>query len=228
MPVKEASSEETPYGRYVTSDGWFVLNLADSLAVRNEEKGGAMYPLEARESPFRDFGARVRVVWPGQPNALYHSEEAQEGFLVLSGECTLIVEEEERPLRQWDYFHCPAGTRHVIVGAGEGPCAILMIGARPEVESAPLPGERRCGPVRRVRREGDRRTGRGVRRLAGRISAGSPSVAARIRREGTDLGLRALPTGQPWRPRGSRRSRALGPPPRPRDRYGPRSASRVG
>ena len=139
MPVKEASSEETPYGRYVTSDGWFVLNLADSLAVRNEEKGGAMYPLEARESPFRDFGARVRVVWPGQPNALYHSEEAQEGFLVLSGECTLIVEEEERPLRQWDYFHCPAGTRHVIVGAGEGPCAILRIGARPEVETLRYP-----------------------------------------------------------------------------------------
>jgi uncharacterized cupin superfamily protein len=139
MPVKEASSEETPYGRYVTSDGWFVLNLADSLAVRNEEKGGAMYPLEPQESQFRDFGARVRVVWPGEPNALYHSEEAQEGFLVLSGECTLIVEEEERALRQWDYFHCPAGTRHVIVGAGEGPCAILMIGARPEVETLRYP-----------------------------------------------------------------------------------------
>jgi uncharacterized cupin superfamily protein len=139
MPVQEASSEETPYGRYVTSDGWFVLNLADSLAVRNEEKGGAMYPLEAQEQPFRDFGARVRVLWPGEPNALYHSEDAQEGFLVLSGECTLIVEEEERPLRRWDYFHCPADTRHVIVGAGDGPCAILMIGARPEVETLRYP-----------------------------------------------------------------------------------------
>jgi hypothetical protein len=28
------------------------------------------------------------------------------------------------------YFHCPADTRHVIVGAGDGPCAILMVGAR--------------------------------------------------------------------------------------------------
>jgi uncharacterized cupin superfamily protein len=132
--VKEASSEETPYGRYVTSDGWFVLNLTDALAVRNEEKGGATFPLEGREAPFRDVGVRVCVLPPGQPNALYHSEEAQEGFLVLSGECLLIVEEEERPLRQWDYFHCPAGTSHVIVGAGDGPCAILMIGARPEEE----------------------------------------------------------------------------------------------
>jgi uncharacterized cupin superfamily protein len=139
MPVKEASSEETPYGRYVTSEGWFVLNLADALAVRNEEKGGAVYPLESQEPSFRDVGVRVRVVWPGEPNALYHSEGVQEGFLVLSGECTLIVEEEERPLRQWDYFHCPADTRHVIVGAGDGPCAILMIGARPEVETLRYP-----------------------------------------------------------------------------------------
>jgi uncharacterized cupin superfamily protein len=132
MPVKEASSADTPFGRYITSDGWFVLNLEDALAVRNEDKGGATYPLESREHPFHDVGVRVRVLWPGDPNALYHSEGVQEGFLVLAGECTLIVEEEERRLRQWDYFHCPAETRHVIVGAGEGPCAILMLGARPD------------------------------------------------------------------------------------------------
>jgi uncharacterized cupin superfamily protein len=124
----------------ITSDGWFVLNLTDALAVRNERKGGAVYPLESQESPFGDFGVNVRVVWPGQPNALYHAESGQEGFLVLAGECTLIVEEEERPLRQWDYFHCPPDTRHVIVGAGDGPCAILMIGLRPEVETLHYPG----------------------------------------------------------------------------------------
>ena len=139
MPVEEASSEETPYGRYITSDGWFVLNLSDALAVRNEEKGGAVYPLESRDARFRDFGVNVRVVWPGEPNALYHAESGQEGFLVLSGECMLLVEEQERPLRQWDYFHCPADTRHVIVGAGDGPCAILMIGLRPEVETLHYP-----------------------------------------------------------------------------------------
>jgi len=132
--ANEATSEETPYGRYITSEGWFVLNLADALAVRNEEKGGATYPLEDRNHPFADVGVRVTVLPPGEPNAIYYSEGVQEGFLVLSGECTLIVEEEERPLQQWDYFHCPAGTRHVIVGAGDGPCAILMLGARPEVE----------------------------------------------------------------------------------------------
>jgi uncharacterized cupin superfamily protein len=130
--MNEATTAETPYGRYITSDGWFVLNVGDALAVRNEHKGGAIYPLESREHPFVNFGAHVTVLPPGEPNALYHSEGAQEGFLVLSGQCTLIVEEQERALRQWDYVHCPAGTRHVFVGAGSDPCAILMIGARPD------------------------------------------------------------------------------------------------
>lgn len=128
----EASSAETPHGRYITSDGWFVLNLGDALAVRNDQKGGASFPLESWEHPFANLGVHVAVLWPGDPNGLYHSEAVQEGFLVLSGRCTLIVEEQERELKQWDYFHCPAGTAHIFVGAGEGPCAILMVGARPD------------------------------------------------------------------------------------------------
>ena len=139
MAVREASADETPYGRYIGSDGWFVLNLADALAVRNEEKGGATYPLESRDHPFADVGVRVCVLWPGDPNALYHSEDVQEGFLVLSGECLLIVEDEERTLRQWDYFHCPPETHHVFVGAGDGPCAVLMIGLRPAEETLRYP-----------------------------------------------------------------------------------------
>jgi uncharacterized cupin superfamily protein len=132
MSVEEARCADTPFGRYVTSPGWFVLNLGDALAVRNEEKGGASYPIEAREHQFEHFGVHLRILQPGDPNALYHSEGVQEGFLVLSGECTLVVEEQERRLRQWDYFHCPADTRHVLVGAGDAPCSILMIGARPD------------------------------------------------------------------------------------------------
>ena len=137
--MPEASSEETPYGRYITSEGWFVLNLTEALAVRNDEKGGAIYPLEARAAPFGDFGVNVRVLEPGQPNAMYHSETGQEGFLVLGGECTLIVEDEERTLRRWDYVHCPPGTHHVFVGAGDGPCTILMIGLRPREETLHYP-----------------------------------------------------------------------------------------
>ena len=139
MPVQEANVEDTPYGRYATSEGWFVVNLGEALAVRNEEKGGAVYPLEPREARFADFGVNVHVVWPGEPSALYHAETGQEAFLVLSGACTLLVEEQERPLRQWDFFHCPGETRHVFVGAGDGPCAILMIGARPKVETLHYP-----------------------------------------------------------------------------------------
>ena len=139
MTVKEATSEETPYGRYVTSDRLVRPQPRGGARGAQRGEGGASYPIEPREAPFPDVGVHVRLLWPGDPSALYHSESAQEGFLVLSGACTLVVEEEERSLRQWDYFHCPADTRHVIVGAGDGPCAILMLGARPEVETLRYP-----------------------------------------------------------------------------------------
>ena len=137
--MDEATLQDTPYGRNPAGEGWFVLNLGDALAIRNEAKGGALYPLEPEGEPFTGFGVHVHVVWPGEPNALYHSEGVREAFLVLSGECTLVVEEQERHLRQWDFVHCPAGTRHVFVGAGAGPCTILMMGARPEVEQLHYP-----------------------------------------------------------------------------------------
>jgi len=132
MAVAKAGMDETPCGPNPAEEGWFVLDLADALAARNEVKGGAIYPLEPRGEPFTHFGVNVHVLWPGEPNGLYHSENVREAFLVLSGECTLVVEEEERTLRQWDFVHCPAGTHHIFVGAGGGPCAILMIGGRGE------------------------------------------------------------------------------------------------
>lgn len=129
-PIPEATLAETPHGREPEGDAWFVVNVADTIGY--DTPGSGIYQLfDNRAHPFRDFGIGVHVLWPGQPTARYHEEGAQEGFLVLHGTCTLVVEEQERTLRQWDYFHCPGGTRHITVGAGDGPCAILMIGARP-------------------------------------------------------------------------------------------------
>jgi uncharacterized cupin superfamily protein len=136
--VAEASSRDTEHGRVVEGEGWFVLNLADAVWTRHP-RSGAWCRFEFERGQFRDFGINVHVLEPGQPNALYHSESQQEGFLVLSGECLLIVEEQERTLRAWDYVHFPPGTRHVAVGAGDGPCAILMVGARREDASLEYP-----------------------------------------------------------------------------------------
>jgi len=79
---------------------------------------------------FPHFGINVRVLQPGQPACHYHREDQQEAFLVLQGECHLLVEGQERMLRQWDFFHCPPDTNHVVVGAGDGPCVVLMVGKR--------------------------------------------------------------------------------------------------
>jgi uncharacterized cupin superfamily protein len=79
------------------------------------------------------------VLQPGEPASKYHAEAAQEAFLVLSGECRLIVGDEERPLRQWDFFHAAPWTPHVLVGAGEAPCAVLMVGSRFEEKGIVYP-----------------------------------------------------------------------------------------
>jgi uncharacterized cupin superfamily protein len=94
-------------------------------------RGGTWSMLDSRENPFGEFGIGVHVLPPGEAPGFYHWESDQEGFLVLAGECVLIVEGEERRMKQWDYFHCPPGTRHIMVGAeGDEVCAVLMVGAR--------------------------------------------------------------------------------------------------
>jgi uncharacterized cupin superfamily protein len=91
---------------------------------------GAGCRFEGPDAQFVQVGINIHVLDPGMPACLYHRENLQEDFLVLAGECTLVIEGEERQLRAWDFVHCPPETDHVFVGAGDGPCAILMVGAR--------------------------------------------------------------------------------------------------
>jgi uncharacterized cupin superfamily protein len=127
--VPEANLTRTENGLVPEGDGWFVLNARDARWEESPMMGSGT-GFESRESRFPDFGVNICVLGPGQPNCMYHGENEQEDFLVLSGECLLLVEGEERPLGQWDFVHCPPWTEHVFVGAGDGPCAILMIGGR--------------------------------------------------------------------------------------------------
>src|SRR4249920_501726 len=131
MSTEEAKLKETPEGAVVSSPGWYVLNLADGRWDRHEI-AGEWTAWESRDAPFEQYAIGVHVLRPGQPNGRYHSESVQEDFLVLSGECLLLVEDEERQLKAWDFFHCAPGTDHILVGAGERPCAILMVGVRSE------------------------------------------------------------------------------------------------
>jgi uncharacterized cupin superfamily protein len=127
--VPEAPLGDSDSGRVPAGAGWFVLNVRDAEWWTSDAFGSGTV-FETREFSFPQVGINVSVLEPGQPSCLYHRESQQEAFLVLAGECRLLVEGEERLLGPWDFFHCPAGTEHVFVGAGEGPCAILMVGAR--------------------------------------------------------------------------------------------------
>jgi uncharacterized cupin superfamily protein len=126
--VPEARLDSTEHGLVPAADGWFVLNARDAR-WRHAEGRGAICEFEG-EPDFPQLGINLRVLAPGEPMAMYHWEADQEDFLVLAGEALLIVEGEERPLRQWDFVHCPAGTNHVIVGAEDASCVVLAVGAR--------------------------------------------------------------------------------------------------
>jgi uncharacterized cupin superfamily protein len=127
--VPEARLDDAGSGLAPASEGWFVVNARDAEWWVSKAFGSGCV-FESDEHPFQELGVDLRVVEPGQSNCLYHSESQQEDFLVLAGECKLLVEGDERPLRQWDFVHCPAGVEHVFVGAGDGPCVIMMTGAR--------------------------------------------------------------------------------------------------
>jgi uncharacterized cupin superfamily protein len=138
----EAPLVDTGAGVVPQGDGWFVVNARDAAWLRNDTFG-ARCTFEAdgrvtREQPglrvrqHEQLGVRLHVLEPGKPSTMYHRESDEEDFLVLSGECLLIVEGEERPLRAWDFFHCAPGTGHSFVGVGDRPCVMLMVGARTE------------------------------------------------------------------------------------------------
>jgi uncharacterized cupin superfamily protein len=126
--VRETKLAQTEHGLVPRGDGWFVLNARDA-PWRDSPDRTAVCNFEG-ETEFAQLGINLSVLEPGQFMAMYHWEADQEDFLVLSGEALLIVEGEERPLRAWDFVHCPAGTKHTILGAGDAPCLVLAVGAR--------------------------------------------------------------------------------------------------
>jgi uncharacterized cupin superfamily protein len=129
--VQEAKLVETESGLEPEGEGWFVVNARDAAWWRHRDIFGFGARFENRDAaPFLENGVVLRVLQPGEPNCRYHAESTQEDFLVLAGECLLLVGDHERRLEAWDFVHCPPWTEHVFVGVGSGPCVILMIGAR--------------------------------------------------------------------------------------------------
>ena len=134
--MPEARLEDAGSGLAPASEGWFVVNVRDAQWLTSErgekQSSGSECSFECGKAEFPQFGIRLHVLEPGESNGMYHRENQQEDFLMLSGECRLLVEGEERLLRPWDFFHSPEWTEHIFVGAGDGPSVILMAGARAE------------------------------------------------------------------------------------------------
>jgi uncharacterized cupin superfamily protein len=139
--ISEARLERVASGLAPVTPGWFVVNTADAAWVSNDEAYGGVCIFESDDFVLRgrpdltDYvkphaGFTIRVVPPGEPAGLYHAESVDENFLILMGECLLIIEDQERQLRTWDFVHCPPMTAHTFVATGPGPCVILATGNR--------------------------------------------------------------------------------------------------
>jgi uncharacterized cupin superfamily protein len=131
--MPEAPPVETEDGLVGVGGGWFVLNARDARWNHRPGRQSVSFTGKTEfeaDTYFPMLGVQLAVLEPGEPNSMYHWETEAEAFLVLSGEALLIIENEERPLRQWDFVHCPPKTEHVIVGAGDGPCVVLAMSSR--------------------------------------------------------------------------------------------------
>jgi uncharacterized cupin superfamily protein len=126
--VPEAPLDHTETGTVPAGEGWFVLNAREARWLHVDGRGARL--VFGDDVYFPQVGISLFVLAPGEPIGMYHWEADQEDFLVLSGEALLIIEGSEHPLRQWDFVHCPAETKHIIVGAGDTPCAVVAVGAR--------------------------------------------------------------------------------------------------
>ena len=126
--VPEAKLRETESGLVPEGEGWFVVNTREARWFEHAAFG--RYSRFEGDARFPEVGINISVLEPGNASCMYHGENNQEDFLVLTGECLLLVEGEERPLKAWDFVHCPPDTEHGFVGAGDGPCVIFMTGAR--------------------------------------------------------------------------------------------------
>jgi uncharacterized cupin superfamily protein len=134
--MPEAPLEDNGSGLAPAGEGWFVVNVRDAQWLISEggdkQPSGSECSFESGKAEFAQLGVRLHVLPPGECNGLYHHEDKQEDFLVLSGQCVLLVEGEERRLQAWDFVHSPPGTQHIFIGAGSEPCVLLMVGARGE------------------------------------------------------------------------------------------------
>lgn len=128
MTVPRARLVDAEHGLVPEGEGWYVLNAREAQ-WQYSGNTGAWCTFEG-DVRFDQLGLNVNVLQPGQPMALYHAEDTQEGFLILAGEAVLVIEDEEVPLRAWDYVHCPPNVAHIVVAAGSDPCTVLAVGAR--------------------------------------------------------------------------------------------------
>lgn len=110
------------------SGGWYVVDVDAAGWIDNGRTARCIFD---QYGELAQYGVNIQALRPGEASCRYHREfHFDESMLVLDGEAVLVAEGEERSVRAGDFVHLPAGQAHAFVGAGDRPCAILMVGTR--------------------------------------------------------------------------------------------------
>ena len=115
-----------------------MVNVRDATWLNSDEFGSGCI-FDGPAAWFKQVGINISVLMPGEPNCLYHSESQQEDFSCCSARPSCSSRARSGRSGNGISSIRPAGTVHVFVGAGDGPCAILMVGARTQDEQLLYP-----------------------------------------------------------------------------------------
>ena len=160
--VDEAPLRMSKNGLVADVRGWFVVNARESR-WRDAGPLGVFCTFEGKK-PFLQLGFNISVLEPGQPMGRYHREDnAQEGFLVLSGTCVLDRRRRGADARPVGLLPLPARNRahHRREGESRGGRDRRT---RPRARRRRLSGLGRGRAARRERRARDHDVQRGIRR----------------------------------------------------------------
>jgi len=103
--------------------------------VKNRDDGtlrDTYFLVDPEDSPSRNLKMGHTIIYPTGKTTGHAHDDMEEVYYVLSGKGTMVVGDDEFPIKQGDAFYVPFGEYHVTYNTGNQPLAILWVTGRVE------------------------------------------------------------------------------------------------
>lgn len=132
-PIAVTAAEVPPRAK----PSGYPADLVDKIGGREKRVLGDIFGLT-------HFGVNLTRLPPGAASALRHAHEKQDEFVyILEGECVLVTDAGESPMRagMCAGFRAGTGDAHHLVNRGAADCLYLEIGDRTLFEHVTYPDD---------------------------------------------------------------------------------------